>query len=142
MKLNVQISLSFNGQCEAAFRFYERCLNGTLAFLLTWGDSPMAAQAPPGWDAKVAHATLRIGGTEISGSDVPPDRYEEPKGFQVVLQMDDPAAAERVFNALAENARIAMPLQETFWAIRFGVLVDQFGIPWSINCEKAVEPTA
>ena len=79
---------------------------------------------------------------QISGSDVPPDRYEAPQGFQVVLQMDDPVAAERVFNALAENARIAMPLQETFWAIRFGVLVDQFGIPWSINCEKAVEPTA
>ena len=67
MKLNVQISLSFNGQCEAAFRFYERCLNGTLAFLLTWGDSPMAGQAPPGWDAKVAHATLKIGGTADLG---------------------------------------------------------------------------
>jgi len=142
MKLNVRISLSFNGDCEAAFRFYERHLNGALAFLLTWGNSPMAADAPPGWAAKVAHATLKIGDSEITGSDVPPDRYEQPKGFQVVLQMDDPGAAERVFNALAENGTIAMSLQETFWAIRFGVLVDRFGIPWSINCEKAVEPAA
>ena len=57
MKLNVQISLSFHGECEAAFRFYERCLNGTLAFLLTWGDSPMAAEAPPGWvEGRSRHA--------------------------------------------------------------------------------------
>jgi PhnB protein len=112
-------------------------LNGTIAFMLTWGDSPMAGEAPAGWDAKIAHATLEIGDTVISGSDPPPDRYHQPKGFEIVLQMDDPAAAERVFQALAENGQIAMPLQETFWAIRFGVLVDQFGIPWSINCEKA-----
>jgi PhnB protein len=141
MKLNPHISLAFNGQCEAAFRFYEQCLNGTVAFMLTWGDSPMAADAPPGWDAKIAHATLEIGDAVITGSDVPPDRYEQPKGFEVVLQMDDSVAAERVFQALADKGKIAMPLQETFWASRFGVLVDQFGIPWSINCERAVEPT-
>ena len=141
MKLNLHVSLAFNGQCEAAFRFYERRLNGTIAFMVTWGNSPMAADAPAGWHMKIAHATLEIGDTVITGSDVPPDRYEQPRGFQVVLQMDDPAVAERVFQALAENGRIAMPLQVTFWATRFGVVIDQFGIPWSINCEKAVEPT-
>jgi PhnB protein len=140
MKLTPQISLAFNGQCEAAFRFYEQCLNGTITFMLTWGNSPMAADAPPGWDTKIAHATLKIGDTAIAGSDVPPDRYQQPKGFEVVLQMDDAVAAERVFQTLAERGRIAMPLQETFWATRFGVLVDQFGIPWSINCERPVEP--
>ncbi len=141
MKLNPHISLAFNGQCEAAFRFYEQCLNGTIAFMLTWGDSPMSAGAPPGWNAKIAHATLKIGDTVITGSDVAPAGYQQPKGFEVVLQMDDPVAAERVFQALAEKGTIAMPLQETFWASRFGVLVDQFGIPWSINCERAVETT-
>jgi PhnB protein len=141
MKLNLHISLVFNGRCEAAFRFYERCLNGTIAFVLTWGNSPMAADAPPGWDAKIFHATLKIGDTVVTGADLPPGRYEQPKGFSVVLQMDDPGTAERVFQALAENARIEMPLQETFWASRFGALIDQFGIPWSINCENAVEPT-
>jgi PhnB protein len=135
MKLNPQISLAFNGQCEAAFRLYEQCLNGTITYLLTWGNSSMAADTPPGWEAKIYHATLKIGDTAITGGDVPPHRYEVPKGFSLLLGTDDPDAAERVFQALAENGRIEMPLQKTFWASRFGVLVDRFGIPWSINCE-------
>jgi PhnB protein len=140
MKLNPQISLPFDGRCEAAFRFYEQCLNGRIAFMLKWGDSPMAADAPPGWEAKIAHATLLIGDAGFAGSDVPPDRYEQPRGFQILLNMDDAVAGERIFQALAEGGRIEMPLQETFWASRFGVLDDRFGIPWSINCEKPVEP--
>jgi PhnB protein len=116
MKLIPQLSLAFGGQCEAAFTLYERCLNGTIAFMLRWGESPAAAQAPPGWAAKIYHATLKIGDTAILGGDVPPERYEPPRGFEVVLQMDDAVAAERVFQ------------------------VDQFGIRWSINCERAVEP--
>jgi PhnB protein len=135
MKLIPQISLVFNGQCEAAFKLYERSMNGTISFMLTWGDSPMAADAPPGWEGKICHATLTIGGTVFAGSDMPPGRYEEPKGFSVLLAMDDPATAEQVFEALSENGRIQMPLQQTFWAKRFGVLVDQFGIPWAVNCE-------
>ena len=141
MKLNPQISLAFNGQCEAAFSFYEQCLHGTITFMLTWGDSPMAAaDAPAGWDAKIAHATLRLGDTAIVGSDVPAALYKPPQGFEVVLQMEDAGEADRVFQALAEGGTIAMPLQETFWALRFGVVVDRFGIPWSINCERANEP--
>ena len=135
MKLIPQISLTFNGQCEAAFRLYAQCMNGTIAYMLTWGDSPMAADAPPGWDAKIYHATLKIGDTAVAGGDALPNHYEQPKGFQILLQMDDPVAAERVFQALAENGRVGMPIQKTFWASRFGVLIDQFGIPWSINCE-------
>ena len=71
------------------------------------------------------------------GSDVPPDRYEEPKGFSVSLQINDPAEAERLFHALAENGKVEMPIQQTFWAARFGMLVDRFGIPWMVNCEQA-----
>ena len=140
MALTPQINLAFKGQCEAAFRFYQQHLNGTIAFMLAWGDSPMAGDAPPGWDAKICHATLRIGDTAITGSDVPPDRYEQPRGFEILLGMNDPVEAERVFAALAEGGTIKMPLQETFWASRFGVLVDQFGIPWSINCEPPAFP--
>jgi PhnB protein len=135
MKLSPHISLAFNGQCEAAFRSYERCLNGTIAYMLTWGDSPMAADAPPGWEAKIFHATLKVGDTVITGADPTPDRYEQPRGFSIILDMDDPAAAENVYRALAENATIQMPLQKTFWASRFGALIDRFGIPWAVNCE-------
>ena len=71
------------------------------------------------------------------GSDAPPGRYEEPKGFSVSVQIKDPAEAERIFQALAENGKVQMPIQQTFWAARFGMLMDQFGIPWMINCEQA-----
>ena len=140
MKLHPQISLGFNGQCEAAFRFYEQNLNGTVTYMLKWGDSPMAAEAPPGYASKIAHATLKVGELGIAGSDVPPDRYEAPQGFQILLNMDDPFAAERIFQAFAQDGKVLVPLAETFWAARFGVVVDRFGIAWSINAEKAVAP--
>jgi PhnB protein len=103
MKLDLHVSLAFNGQCEAAFRFYERCLNGTITFMLTWGKSPMAAEAPPGWETKIYHSTLKIGDAVVIGGDFSSDRYEQPHGFSFVLQMDDPIAAEGVFQALSEN---------------------------------------
>jgi PhnB protein len=63
--------------------------------------------------------------------------YEPPRGFAITLGLSDPAEAERLFDALAENGTVTVPLQETFWALRFGSVIDRFGIPWSINCEKA-----
>ncbi len=140
MTLNPHISLAFDGQCEAAFKFYERCLGGRIVGIHTWGNSPMADQAPPGWADKVMHASLTIGDTLITGSDVPPALYERPQGFEVMISPANPDDAERVFHALAEHGTVKMPMQETFWALRFGVLVDQFGIPWSINCEASSEP--
>jgi PhnB protein len=137
MKVTPHVSIGFDGRCEEAFRFYERCLNGTLAFILRWGNSPAAADAPPGWDAKIYHATLEVGDTVINGGDVHPDRYQRPGGFEFVLPMADELDAERVFEALSDGGQIAMPLQETFWARRFGVLVDRFGIRWCVNCERA-----
>lgn len=128
--------LTFNGQCETAFRFYEKCLGGKIVFMMSYGDSPMAEQTPPHWRKKIIHATLALGDQVLQGADEPPERYEEPKGFSMALQIKDPAEAERVFHALAENGRVQMPVQETFWALRFGMLVDQFGTPWAINCEK------
>lgn len=139
MKLNPHISLAFNGQCEAALRFYERCLGGRIVSMFTWGNSPMASEAPAGWAGKVMHATLAIGDTVMAGSDVPPAQYERPQGFSILLGIDDTDDGERVFHALAENGTVTVPFQETFWAVRFGALVDQFGIPWSINCEKSPE---
>jgi PhnB protein len=128
--------LTFNGQCEAAFKFYERCLPGKIEMVLTFGNSPMADQVSAEWRNKIMHARLIVGDKVLMGSDAPPDRYEAPKGFSVSFSVDDPAEAERVFHALAEKGTVQMPIQETFWAVRFGTLVDRFGIPWMINCEK------
>jgi len=136
MQIEPRISLIFNGECDAAFTLYEKCLGGTVTFRLTWGDSPMADQAPPEWRDKILHATLTIGGTALSGGDVLPDAYQRPQGFQIQLNLDDAAAAERIFAQLAEGGEEKVPLQQTFWAQRFGAVVDRFGVPWSINCEE------
>ena len=102
--------------------------------------SPAAAEAPADWAGKIYHATLKVGDFVMTGGDVP-DKYVKPSGFAIVLGLDDPRDAERIFEALAQHGRITMALQETFWAARFGAVVDQFGLAWSVNCEKAVEPT-
>lgn len=138
MKLNPY--LSFNGQCEAAFKFYEQCLGGQIEGMMRWGESPMAEQVSSEWQYKIMHAQLTVGNQELMGADSPPEHFEEPKGFSVLIYVEDAAKAEQVFQALAENGTVKMPLQETFWATRFGMLVDQFGIPWMINCDKAAEP--
>ena len=129
--------LNFNGQCEAAFKFYEKCLGGKIEAMITFAGTPAEEHAPPELRNKILHARLIVGGDALMGSDAPPDRYEAPKGFSVSLQIDDPADAERIFHALAENGIVQMPIQQTFWADRFGMLVDQFGIPWMVNCGKA-----
>ena len=129
-------NLSFCGQCEAAFKFYERCFGCKIVFMLTYGKSAMAEQVPPGWREKIFHATLTVGDNVLMGADPVPGQYEHPKGFALMLGIDDPVDAERIFHALAENGIVQMPLQKTSWSVRFGVLVDQFGIPWAINCEQ------
>jgi PhnB protein len=128
--------LVFNGDCEAAFHFYERCLGGKIASMLTHEGSPMANQGPPGWGKKILHARLTAGNSVLMGSDCPPEHYEKPAGFYVSVGVDAAADAERIFQALAENGTVRMPMQETFWAVRFGMLADQFGIPWMVNCER------
>src|SRR5512143_2488993 len=112
--------LNFNGQCEAAFKFYERCLRGKIEMMLTHGNSPMAEQVSAAWRDKIMHARLVLGDKVLMGSDAPPDHYEKPQGFSVSLSVDDPAEAERIFHTLAEHGTVRMPIQETFWAVRFG----------------------
>jgi PhnB protein len=132
--------LSFKGDCEAAFTFYERHLGAQLGPIIRYGGSPMAAQAPSDWSDKVMHGSLTVGGVLLMGADVAPDQYEAPKGVSLSLQIPRAADAERVFHELAQGGRVMMPLEKTFWAERFGMVVDRFGVPWLINCEGAEQP--
>jgi PhnB protein len=134
MQLNPH--LTFNGRCEAAFQFYEKCLGGKILFMMTYGESPMAEQTPAGWRKKIIHATFAMGDHRLTGADVPPERYEKPQGLSVMLSIGAAAEADRIFKALSENGAVQMPVQETFWALRFGMFIDQFGTPWMINCGK------
>ena len=128
--------LTFGGNCQAAFKYYERVLGGKIVMLMTHADMPTQGQTPPEWKNLIMHARLVTGDNVLMGSDAPPDRFEKPQGFSVAIQVDDPKEAERIFAALADNGSVRMPLQQTFWALRFGMLVDQFGIPWMVNCEQ------
>lgn len=134
MQLNPH--LAFNGQCEAAFTFYEKCLGGKITFMMTYGDSPLAEQTPSEWHTKILHATVALGDHRLTGADAPAGNYQKPQGFSVSLQIRDAVEAERIFQALAEKGEVQVPLQETFWALRFGMLVDRFGTPWMVNCGK------
>jgi PhnB protein len=135
--MQVNPYLSFDGQCEAAFKFYEQCLGGTLGQIFRYGGSAMADDVPADWQTKVMHGSVTVGGQELMGGDVVPERYEAPTGFSLSIQVSSTADAERVFHELAGGGRIVMPLEKTFWAARFGMLVDRFGIPWMINCDEA-----
>jgi PhnB protein len=128
--------LSFNGDCEAAFKFYEQCLGGKISFLMTYADSPIAGQFPSEMAKKIMHASFAMGERMFSGADVVPEQYQTPQGIVIALNLKDPTEADRIFTALAEGGTVQMPIQETFWASRFGVLGDRFGTPWMINCEK------
>lgn len=134
--MKIHAYLNFDGRCAEAFRFYEQVLGGRIEFMQTFGESPMADETPPELRDFVMHVTLAVGDQVLMGSDAPPPHFEKPQGFSVTVNIEEPADAERIFAALAEGGEVRMPLGKTFWAGRFGMLVDRFGTPWMVNCEK------
>ena len=140
--MQVNPYLSFNGDCEAAFTLYQQCLGGQLGTLVRYAGSPMAHQVPAEWQDKIMHGSVTVGDQVLMGADEAPGRYEEPKGFWLSIQITSTTDAERIFHELADGGRVVMPLEKTFWAERFGVLVDRFGIQWLINCESSDQPPA
>ena len=135
--VDMQLSpyLSFKGDCEAAFKFYEQNLGARLGSIFRYGGSPMASDVPPDWSDKIMHGSLTLGGLVLMGGDVAPAGYVAPQGFSLSLQIKSASEAERIFSTLAEDGQPVVPLAKTFWAERFGMVVDRFGIPWMINCE-------
>jgi|ERR1051326_1384726 PhnB protein len=134
--MQVNPYLLFNGQCEAAFKFYASVLGGKIESMTTHGGSPAEQQVPKEWREKILHAQMSVGDTVLMASDAPPGYYQEPKGFSVSIQIKDQADAERIFRNLSEGGTIKMPFGQTFWSEGFGMCVDRFGTPWIVNCEK------
>lgn len=129
--------LIFDGQCADAFRFYAQSLGGHLE-MSTFGDAPMAPSVLAEVHARIMHARLTIGDQVLMGSDTMPEHpYDGVKGFSVSIGVDDPTEADRLFAALAAGGTVTMPIGETFFAARFGMLVDRFGVPWMVNCDQA-----
>ena len=135
MKINPY--LIFNGDCNAAFTFYAQSLPGQIEAMLTFGETPAGEHVPKDLHNLIIHTRLAVGDQAIMGSDTTPDRpVDAMSGCSISLNVDSIAEAERVFAALSEGGSVQMPLDATFWAARFGMLVDRFGVTWMVNCEK------
>ncbi|WP_095081794.1 VOC family protein [Mesorhizobium sophorae] len=132
----MQPYLFFKGECEDAFKLYATCLGGKIEAMLSYEGTPAADHVPAELRSKIINARLAVGNTVLLGTDVSPDRYHEPQGFSVALPVDSPTEAERVFQALAEGGTVRIPLEQNFFAVRYGTLVDRFGIPWMIVCQQ------
>ena len=129
--------LNFNGNGAEALQFYCKALDGKVLFQQTFGESPMGAKTPDEHKNRLMHASFECEAGIFMASDSPPG-FETKAGNNVSLslQYDAPEQAEKFFNALAEGGSVMMPLQETFWALRFGMLTDKYGFIWMVNVHK------
>ena len=129
--------LAFNGNCAEAMRFYEQALGGKLEVLMSGADSPMAEMIPKASAHRIIHARLVLpGGGTLYAGDCPENMpYDGIKGVSIAIDFPTVDEAETVFAALAGGGQVSMPMQQTFWARRFGMVTDRFGTPWLVNGE-------
>ena len=130
MQLNTY--LNYGGNCEQAFRFYEEHLGGKVTMLMRHGEQPNASNVAPEWKNAVLHARMTLGGTELFGADIPPDRFQPMRSAYLSLSVDSIEEAERVYALLTDGGQIFMKMEETFFASRFAMLRDRFGTSWMI----------
>ena len=130
MQLNTY--LNYGGNCEQAFRFYEEHLGGKVTMLMRHGEQPSASNVAPEWKNAVLHARMTLGGTELFGADIPPDRFQPMRSAYLSLSVDSVEEAERVYALLTDGGQIFMQMEETFFASRFAMLRDRFGTSWMI----------
>jgi PhnB protein len=131
MKLYTQ--LNFGGNCEEAFRFYEKHLGGAITMMMNQSQAP---GAPSGAGNAVIHARMNVGETVLIANDVPPATFQKMRSVYLYLAVDSVEEAERVYELLREDGEIFMPMEETFFATRFAMLRDRFGVSWSIIHER------
>jgi PhnB protein len=125
--------LGFRGECREAFAFYAQALGGEIVATMTYAESPMADQVPAETRHYVMHAHIVAEGANLMGADGPWNEDDSGSQTCINVMVDDNAKAERIFNALAEGGQITMPMAETFWSHRFGMLTDRYGKPWMVN---------
>ena len=132
--MQVNPYLFYNGNCEAALKYYEKVLGARIEAMLTFDSAPQPMPMPPDWSKKIMHAKITIDGEVVMAGDAPPGHFHQPQGFSVSLMVEDPADAERRFKALSEGGSVNMPFGKTFFSRGFGMCVDRFGIPWMVYC--------
>ena len=133
MKLYTQ--LNFGGNCEEAFRFYEKHLGGKITMMMKASELPPDVKAPGSLNA-VIHARMNVAGVELIGNDVPAQYFKPIRSSYLYLATDSAKDAERIYGILVEDGEATMPMAETFFASKFGQLRDKFGTLWSIIHER------
>jgi PhnB protein len=140
--MDIQTTLNFYGRTEEAVQFYNQAIDAETVFLMRFRDCPDPALLRPGLEDKIFHATLRIGTTEVMASDCGCEQSMVATnfaGFSLALRADTTEQAERFFAALGVGGRIQIALQKTFFAERYGIVVDRFGISWKIMVESKMQ---
>jgi len=130
----------FAGTCPEAFRYYEKHLGGKIGMMMTHRQAPDQSRVNPEWKDAVLHARISIGGTELSAADIP--NAQPMRSAYLTLGVDSDVEAERIFSALSDGGQVLMPMEETFFASRFGQVRDRFGINWMILHEHPMAPQA
>lgn len=130
--MHVSPYVYFNGNCEEAFNFYAKAIGAKIGAMITFKGTPAEAGNPPEWEKKILHAQLDIGATQMLASDAPPGHFQKGQGYGVTLQCDTAADADRIFKALSDGGEVRVPIAQTFFASRFAMLSDKFGISWMI----------
>jgi PhnB protein len=128
--------LNYGGNCEQAFRFYEQHLGGKITMMMTHGQQPNPQDVSPDWKNAILHARMTIGETELMAADVPPDRFQPMRSAYLSLLVNSIDEAERIYALLSNGGQIFMPMEETFFAVRFAMLRDKFGTSWMILQER------
>ena len=129
--------LNFDGTCREAFRFYQACLGGKIAFEQTYGETAAKDGVPADFHDKLVHIRLEAPGVVLLGSDAPPSVYAPAQGTTLTLLVDDMNRGKQVFEQLMQGGRIVMPFEKTFWSPGYGMGIDRFGKPWMVNTEPA-----
>jgi len=140
--MHLNTFLNFGGNCQEAFRFYEKHLGGKIIASMTWGQTPDHSNMPKGYENKLVYCRMTLGATDIMGSDVPPEIFQPMRSAYLSLAVDSSLEAERVHNLLSEGGQVFMPMQETFFAHRFSMLRDKFGTSWMVIHERPASAAA
>ncbi|WP_316015699.1 VOC family protein [Roseobacter sp. HKCCA0434] len=126
--------LFFRDDCEEAMTLYVDTLGGEIVHVMRNGDAPSEEERMPGGDNLVMNMVAKVAGRLVMASDNSPDMYQTPQGFRLQIEVDSDAEFDRVYAALAKDARAHdMPAGETFWAVKFAMFTDRFGTPWMLN---------
>ncbi len=134
--MHIESYLFFDGRCEEAIAFYRRALGAEVLMMMRNKDSPEPAspgELPEGSDDKILHASLRIGKSSVMLSDGHCAGQPDFRGFSLSIATDTVAEARRLFDALAADGQVQMPLAQTFWSPLFGMVADRFGISWMVS---------